>query len=55
MQRKHEEEQQLQAQLEKAVEIYHIKCATQKTRKLTEAKTKKEAKKWRLAEEEKIK
>jgi len=45
MQRKHEEKQQLQAQLEEAAKVYYIEYATQKTRKLAKTKTKKEAKK----------
>jgi len=38
--------------LEKTTEACHVEHATQKTRKLAEAKAKKETKKQRLAEEE---
>ena len=55
IQRRHEEEQQLQAQLEEAAEAFHVECAAQKVRKVVEAKARKKAKKKRLVEEKKKK
>ena len=55
MQRRHEEKQQLQAYLEEAVEVCHVEHATQKMRKMAEAKIRKKAKKQRIIEEEKKK
>ena len=45
MQRRHKEEQWLQAWLEEAAETYHVKYATQKARKVAKTKVRKEAKK----------
>jgi len=52
MQRRHKEKQWLLAYLEEAVEAHCIKHAAQKIRKIAKAKTREEAKKWRLIEEE---
>jgi len=52
MQQRHEEEQQLLAQLEKAAKLHRAECAAQKARREAEAKVKKEAKRQRVAEEE---
>jgi len=54
MQKRHEEEQQLQAQLEEAAEAFHVECAAQKVRKVVETKARKKAKK-RLVEEKRKK
>ena len=45
MQRRHEEEQQLQAYLEEMAEVCCIKYAAQKVRKIVEAKMREKAKK----------
>ena len=50
-----EEQQQLQAQLKKVAEVYCVKCAVQKARKVVEAKAREEAKKQRIMEEKKKK
>ena len=55
MQQWHKEEQQLLVCLEEAVEACHVECMAQKARREVEAKVKKEAKRQRLAEEEKRK
>ena len=52
IQRRHEEEQQLQACLEKTAEAYYIECTVQKVRKVAKAKAKEEAEKWRPVEKE---
>jgi len=52
MQWRHEEEQQLLAQLEKAAKLCQAECAAQKARREVEAKVKKEAERQRVAEEE---
>jgi len=53
MQRQHEEEQQLLLQLQEAAEARCAECVAQKARREVEAKAKKEAEKWRIAEEKK--
>ena len=55
MQRRHKEEQWLQAQLEETVKAYYIEHIVQKTRKAVGAKIREEAKKRRLVEEKKKK
>jgi len=52
MQRRHEEEQQLLAQLEKVVKLRQAEHVAQKARREAEAKAKEEAKRQRVAEEE---
>ena len=52
MQRRHEEEQQLLAQLEEAAKLHRAECAAQKARREAEAKAKEEAERQRVAEEE---
>ena len=52
MQQRHEEEQQLLAQLEEAAKLHWAECAAQKARREAEAKAKEEAKRQRVAEEE---
>jgi len=52
MQWRHEEEQQLLAQLEKAAKLRRAECMAQKARREAEAKAKEEAKRQRVAEEE---
>ena len=52
MQRRHEEEQQLLAQLEEVAKLRWAERAAQKARKEAEAKAKEEAKRQRVAEEE---
>ena len=55
MQWRHEEEQQLLAQLEEVAKLCWAECAAQKARREAEAKAKEEAKRQRVAEEEKRK
>jgi len=52
MQRRHKEEQQLLAQLEKAAKLCQAERAAQKARREAEAKAKEEAERQRVAEEE---
>jgi len=52
MQRRHEEQQQLLAQLEEAVKLRWAEHAAQKARREAEAKAKEEAKRQRVTEEE---
>ena len=52
MQRRHEEEQQSLLQLQKAVEARCAECAAQKTRRKAETRTKEEAERQRIVEEE---
>jgi len=52
MQRRHEEEQQLLAQLEEAVKLRRAERVAQKARREAEAKAKEEAERQRVAEEE---
>jgi len=52
MQRRHEEEQQLLAQLEEAAKLCQAERVAQKARREAEAKAKEEAKRQRVAEEE---
>ena len=55
MQRRHEEEQQLQAYLEEMAEVCCIKYAAQKVWKIVEAKMREKAKKQRIVEKKKKK
>jgi len=55
MQQRHEEEQQLLAQLEEAAKLRQAEHVAQEARREVEAKAKKEAKRQRVAEEEKRK
>ena len=41
--------------MQEVVEACHIECVAQKVRRKTEAKAKKEAKKWRIAKKKKKK
>jgi len=41
--------------LEEVAKAHHVECTTQKLRKTTETKARKEAKKWRIAEKKKKK
>jgi len=52
MQQRHEEEQQLLAQLEEVVKLHRAEHTAQKARREAEAKAKKEAERQRVAEEE---
>jgi len=52
MQRRHEEEQQLLAQLEEVAKLHQAEHAAQKARREAEAKVKEEAKRQRVVEEE---
>jgi len=52
MQRRHKKEQQLLAQLEKVAKLHWAEYVAQKTRREVEAKTKEEAKRQKVAEEE---
>ena len=52
MQWRHEEEQQLLAQLEEAAKLHWAECMAQKARREVEAKAKEEAERQRVAEEE---
>ena len=52
MQWRHEEEQQLLAQLEEAVKLCLAECTAQKARRQVKAKAKEEAKRQRVVEEE---
>ena len=52
MQWRHEEEQQLLAQLEEVAKLCQAEHAAQKARRKVEAKAKKEAERQRVAEEE---
>ena len=52
MQWRHEEQQQLLAQLEEVAKLRRAECAAQKARREAEAKAKKEAERQRVAEEE---
>ena len=52
MQRRHEEEQQLLAQLEEVAKLHRAERAAQKARREAEAKAKEEAERQRVAEEE---
>lgn len=45
MQRRYEEEQQLQVYLKEAAKTFCVECATQKTRKVAETKIREEAEK----------
>ena len=45
MQRRYEEEQQLQVYLKEAAKTFCVECATQKTRKAAETKIREEAEK----------
>ena len=54
-QRRHEEEQQLLAQLEEAAKLCRTEHTAQKARREAEAKAKKETERQRVAEEEKRK
>jgi len=51
MQQRHEEEQQLLAQLEEAVKLRRAECAAQKARREVEAKAKEEAERQRVTKE----
>ena len=55
MQQRHEEKEQLLAQLEEAAKLHQAECMAQKARREVEAKAKEEAKRQRVAEEEKRK
>lgn len=55
IQRRYKEKQKLQAYLEEVAETCYIEQATQKIRKVTEAKTQKKAKKQRLIKKKKKK
>jgi len=52
MQWRHEEKQQLLAQLEEAAKLCQAKCTAQKARREVEAKAKEEAERQRVVEEE---
>jgi len=52
MQRRHEEQQQLLAQLEEVVKLCQAECAAQKARREAKAKAKEEAERQRVAKEE---
>jgi len=52
MQQRHEEKEQLLAQLEEAAKLHQAECMAQKARREVEAKAKEEAKRQRVAEEE---
>ena len=53
MQQQHEEEQQSLLQLQEVVEAHRAERTAQKARREVKAKAKKEAEKWRIAEEKK--
>jgi len=55
MQQRHEEKEQLLAQLEEVAKLHQAECMAQKARREVEAKAKEEAKRQRVAEEEKRK
>ena len=52
MQQRHEEQQQLLAQLEEAAKLRQAECTAQKARREAEAKAKEEAERQRVVEEE---
>ena len=55
IQQRHEKEQQLLVFLKEAVEAHCVECVAQKARREVEARTRKEAKRKRIVEEEKKK
>jgi len=52
IQKRHEEGQWLQTHLEEVAKTYSIEHTSQKARKVTKAKAREKAKRWRLVEEE---